>query len=42
MVADTNELFHHLDNKRGYRDGIKALERRWIKCIELDENYVEK
>jgi histone-lysine N-methyltransferase SETMAR len=28
--------------KNHYRDGIKALEHRWNKCISLKEDYVEK
>jgi len=28
--------------KNHYRDGIKALEHRWNKCISLKGDYVEK
>ncbi|KYN35785.1 hypothetical protein ALC56_09857 [Trachymyrmex septentrionalis] len=28
--------------KSYYSDGLEKLENRWIKCIELKEDYVEK
>jgi histone-lysine N-methyltransferase SETMAR len=40
-IADVEEYFADL-TKNHYRDGIRALEHRWNKCISLKENYVEK
>lgn len=41
VIAATNAYFDELEEK-AYRDGIRALEQRWTKCIELDGDYVEK
>ena len=34
VIAATNKYFDQLD-ERAYRDGIRALEHRWTKCIDL-------
>ena len=41
VIAATNTYFEELD-KSVYSDGIKALEHRWNKCIELHGDYVGK
>jgi len=41
LIAETEAYFEGLD-KSYYSDGLKKLENRWIKCIELKGNYVEK
>lgn len=41
VIAATNAYFEEL-NESSYRDGIKALEHRWEKCIEFQGDYVEK
>lgn len=41
VIAATNAYFDELDEK-DYRDGIKGLEHRWTKCIQLEGDYVEK
>lgn len=37
-MAATNDYF----DQRAYRNGIRTLEHRWIKCTELGRNYIEK
>jgi len=41
LIAETEAYFERLD-KSYYSDGLKKLENRWIKYIELKENYVKK
>ena len=41
VKAETNAYFAEL-NKSYYTEGIKKLESRWTKCIELQGDYVEK
>ena len=41
LIAKTEVYFGGLD-KSYYSDGLKKLENRWIKCIELKGDYVEK
>jgi len=41
VVAATEAYFADLE-KTYFSDGLKKLEHRWVKCIELKENYVEK
>lgn len=41
VIAATNDYFDSLD-KSYYADGIKKLEHRWSKCINLKGDYVEK
>ena len=41
LIAETEPYFEGLD-KSYYSDGLKKLENRWIKCIELKGDYVEK
>ena len=41
VIAETSVYFEDLD-KSYYKDGIEKLEHRWIKCIILKEDYVEK
>ncbi|KYB24575.1 Mariner Mos1 transposase-like Protein [Tribolium castaneum] len=41
VIVATNAYFDELDEK-DYRDGIKGLEHRWTKCIQLEGDYVEK
>ena len=42
LVDTVNGHLEHLD-KSFYQTGITAtLEHRWVKCIELKEDYVEK
>ncbi|KAG5316950.1 MOS1T transposase, partial [Pseudoatta argentina] len=41
LIAETETYFEELD-KSYYSDGLKKLENRWIKCIELKGDYVEK
>jgi len=41
LIAETEAYFEGLD-KSYYSDGLKKLENRWIKCIELKGDYVEK
>ncbi|KAG5344382.1 SETMR methyltransferase, partial [Acromyrmex heyeri] len=41
LIAETEAYFEGLD-KSYYSDGLKKLENRWIKCIELKRDYVEK
>lgn len=41
VMAETNAYFEEFD-KSYYLDGIKKLEYRWTKCIELKGDYVEK
>lgn len=41
VIAATNAYFEGLDES-SYTNGIKALEHRWVKCIKLQRDYVEK
>jgi len=41
LIAETEAYFERLD-KSYYLDGLKKLENRWIKCIELKRDCVEK
>ncbi|KAG5306987.1 SETMR methyltransferase, partial [Acromyrmex insinuator] len=41
FIAETEAYFEG-ENKSYYSDGLKKLENRWIKCIELKGDYVEK
>ena len=40
LIIET-EVYFGLD-KSYYSDDLKKLKNRWIKCIELKENYVKK
>jgi len=41
VVAATEAYFAYLE-KKYFSDGLKKLEHRWVKCIELKGDYVEK
>ncbi|EFN74510.1 hypothetical protein EAG_08659, partial [Camponotus floridanus] len=41
IIAETDAYFGGL-SKSYYTEGIKKLEHRWSKCIELKGDYVEK
>ena len=41
VITETNAYFEGLE-KTYYLKGIKKLEKRWTKCIELKGDYVEK
>ncbi|KAG5329130.1 SETMR methyltransferase, partial [Acromyrmex charruanus] len=41
LIAETEAYFEGLD-KSYYSDGLKKLENRWIKYIELKGDYIEK
>ncbi|KAG5342014.1 SETMR methyltransferase, partial [Acromyrmex heyeri] len=41
LIAEIDAYFERLD-KSYYSDGLKKLENRWIKCIELKGDYVKK
>ncbi|XP_018311222.1 uncharacterized protein [Mycetomoellerius zeteki] len=41
LIAETEAYFEGLD-KSYYSDGLKKLENRWIKCIKLKGDYIEK
>ena len=41
VIAATEAYFADLE-KTYFLDGLKKLEHRWVKCIELKEDYVEK
>jgi len=41
MIAAVNAYFEGFP-KTHFRDGIKLLEKRWKKCIEVKGDYVEK
>ncbi|XP_022822885.1 histone-lysine N-methyltransferase SETMAR-like [Spodoptera litura] len=41
VISQTNAYFKDLD-KTYFSEGIKKLEKRWAKCIELKGDYVEK
>jgi hypothetical protein len=41
VIAFTEEYFSDLD-KSFYRDGLKALEKCLTKCVEIEDDYVEK
>ena len=41
IIAATNEYFKRLD-KNYFLEGIKKLEYRYYKCIQLKGDYVEK
>ncbi|CAK9795997.1 Histone-lysine N-methyltransferase SETMAR [Anthophora plagiata] len=40
-IEAVNEYFCELEESH-FRVGIEKLEKRWIKCIELRGDYVEK
>ena len=35
-------FFMHVLQKSYYTEGMKGLEERWIECIELKWDYIEK
>ncbi|EGI59884.1 Histone-lysine N-methyltransferase SETMAR, partial [Acromyrmex echinatior] len=39
LIAEIEAYFERLDK---YSDGLKKLKNRWIKCIWLKRDYVEK
>ena len=41
VIAATEAYFADLE-KTYFSDGLKKLEHRWVKCIELKGDYVEK
>jgi len=41
VIAATEAYFGDLQ-KSYFSDGLKKLEQRWVKCIELKGDYVEK
>ena len=41
LTAELERYFAGLEESH-FRDGIKALEHRWTKCISLQGDYVEK
>ncbi|KAG5319818.1 SETMR methyltransferase, partial [Pseudoatta argentina] len=41
LIAETEAYLEGLD-KLYFSDGLKKLENRWIKCIELKGDYIEK
>ena len=41
VIAATEAYFADLE-KTYFSDGLKKLELRWVKCIELKGEYVEK
>ncbi|EGI60951.1 Histone-lysine N-methyltransferase SETMAR, partial [Acromyrmex echinatior] len=41
VIAATEVYFADLE-KTYFLDGLKKLEHRWVKCIELKGDYVEK
>ena len=41
VIAATEAYFSDLQNTY-FSDGLKKLEHRWVKCIELKGDYVEK
>jgi len=41
VVAATEAYFADLE-KTYFSDGLKKLEHRWVKCIELKGDYVKK
>jgi len=41
LIAETEAYFEELD-KSYYSDSLKKFKNRWIKCIELKGDYVEK
>ncbi len=44
IFPDDNAVNEWLDEQpeEFFQAGIKALEHRWTKCIELQEDYIEK
>ncbi|EFN81558.1 hypothetical protein EAI_05840, partial [Harpegnathos saltator] len=40
VIAATEAYFADLE-KTYFSDGLKKLEHRWVKCIELKGDYVE-
>jgi hypothetical protein len=40
LISTVDDYFEGLDENH-FRDGIKKLEHRWTKCVELGD-YVEK
>uniref|UniRef100_A0A3Q1F3Z6 Tc1-like transposase DDE domain-containing protein n=1 Tax=Acanthochromis polyacanthus TaxID=80966 RepID=A0A3Q1F3Z6_9TELE len=41
IIAAVNDFLQEQD-KTFYENGIKALQRRWKKCVDLQGDYVEK
>ena len=41
IVSQTNTYFEDLE-KYYFLEGIQKLEKRWTKCIELKDDYIEK
>lgn len=41
VMSAVDSYFEGLEENH-FRDGIKALEHRWMKCIALQGDYVEK
>jgi histone-lysine N-methyltransferase SETMAR len=41
LISTVNDYFEGLDENH-FRDGIKKLEHRWTKCMDLEGDYVEK
>lgn len=41
VIAETNAYFEEFD-KSYYLEGLKKLENRWTRCVELKGDYVEK
>jgi histone-lysine N-methyltransferase SETMAR len=41
FISTVNDYFEGLDENH-FRDGIKKLEHRWTKCMDLEGDYVEK
>ena len=41
IILQTNTYFEYLE-KSYFLEGIQKLEKRWTKCIELKDDYIEK
>lgn len=41
VITATEAYFAELE-KTYFSDGLKKLDHRWVKCIELKEDYIEK
>ena len=41
-VIAENEAYFESKDKSFYKKGIEKLEKRWNKCITLEENYVDE
>jgi len=41
VIVTTETYFEDL-KKTYFSDGLKKLEHRWVKCIELKGDYIEK